>query len=148
MIQAGPVPNRKLQPPYELRRLAVAEQAELRAQNLFRNALGEPDEQRKIKRMKRAFCIDLPDGEVVAVAGIWDQYPGVQEIGVDVLAPHRRRDLANILTVQAAKWIRAANNLAIYTYGFTNVRSANNGLRAGFRPLWHISAVYTAEDIA
>ena len=147
MIHAGPVPSRKLKPPYELRRLGVDEQLELREEGHFENALGEPTELRRIKRMKRAFGIDLPDGQVIAVAGIWDQYPGVQEIGVDVLPAHRGEGLAQILTVYSAKWIRAAGNMPIYTYGFSNTRSANNGLKSGFRPLWNLSAVFVPEDM-
>lgn len=147
MVHAGPVPVRKLKPPLELRRLRMDEQLALREEGNFENALGEPTELRRIKRMKRAFCIDLPDGEIIAVAGIWDQYPGVQEIGVDVLPAHRGSGLGHILTVYCAKWIRGAGNMPIYTYGFSNTRSANNGLRSGFRPLWHLSAVYVPEDL-
>ena len=147
MIHAGPVPTRKLKPPYDLRRLTIEEQVTLRAEGNFENALGEPTELRRIKRMKRAFCIDLPDGQVIAVAGLWDQYPGVQEIGVDVLPEHRGKGLGHILTVYCAKWIRGAGAMPIYTYGFTNTRSANNGLRSGFRPLWHLSAVYEPDDL-
>ena len=138
----------KLRPPYNIRRLRLEEQEELRPTGKFDNALGEPDEKRKIAAMRRAFCVELGDGgEIVGVAGIWDQYPDMDEIGVDVLRDHRGFRLGHALTVYATRWILSARRWPIYTYGFTNIRSANNGIAAGYRPLWTIAAVYRPEDL-
>lgn len=136
----------KLRPPYTIRRLRLEEQEELRLTRKFDNALGEPAELRKIDAMRRAFCVELPDGEVVGIAGIWDQYPDMDEIGIDVLRDHRGFRLGHALTVYATRWILSAKRWPIYTYGFTNIRSANNGIAAGYRPLWQIAAVYEPED--
>ena len=128
--------------------MRLEEQEELRATRKFDNALGEPDETRKIELMRRAFCVELGDGgDIVGIAGIWDQYPEMDEIGVDVLRDHRGYRLGHALTVHATRWILSARRWPIYTYGFTNIRSANNGIAAGYRPLWTIAAVYRPEDL-
>ncbi|MFN8617874.1 MAG: hypothetical protein U0837_12300 [Dehalococcoidia bacterium] len=132
---------------YALRQLSTAEQAQLRMTNQFDNALGELDEHRRIAASRTAFAIDAPGGTVAAVAGIWDQYPGIDEIGLDVVREHRGHGLAAALTIHATKWIRDAGRWPIYTYGFTNVRSMNNALRCGYRPLWFLSAVYVPSDM-
>lgn len=136
-----------LPPWYALREIGVEEQARLRAGGQFDNALGEPDELRRIAAARTAFVVECPDGEVAAVAGIWDQYPGTDEIGLDVAPAHRGKGLAAVLTVHATRWIREQGRWPIYTYGFTNVRSMNNALRCGYRPLWFLSAVYVPADM-
>lgn len=139
----------KLRPPYTIRRLRLEEQEELRATRKFDNALGEPDETHKISMMRRAFCVELGEGgEIVGVAGIWEQYPDTDEIGVDVLRDHRGYRLGHALTVHATRWVLSARRWPIYTYGVTNIRSANNGIAAGYRPLWTLAAVYVPEDMA
>lgn len=140
----GPLP---LPPGYTLRQLSVEEQGALRATNQFDNALGEPDELRRIAAMRAAFALDAPGGEVAAVAGIWDQYPGIDEIGLDVAREYRGNGLAACLTVHATREIRQSRRWPIYTYGFTNVRSMNNALRCGYRPLWFLAAVYVPKDM-
>ena len=135
-----------LPPGFALRELSSAEQAELRVGNRFNNALGEEDELRRIAATRTAFAAIAPDGNTAAVVGIWDQYPGIDEIGLDVARDYRGHGLASALTVHAVGWIRSQGRWPIYTYGFTNVRSANNALRCGFRPLWFLSAVFVPAD--
>lgn len=132
---------------FRLRALAAAEQEALRPGRRFENALGEPDELTKISRMREAFAATTEAGELAAVAGIWDQYPGIDEVGLDVAREHRGRGLGALMAREAARRIRRAGRWPIYTYGFTNIRSANTGLAAGFRPLWQIAAVYVPEDV-
>jgi len=131
---------------YSLRQLSEREQAELRAGEVFDNALLEPGE-RKVERFRTAFAAFGRDGEVAAVAGVWDQYPGIDEIGLDVARERRGLGLGRAMAIHAARWIREQGRWPIYTYGFTNIRSANTGLAAGFRPLWQIAAVYRPEDV-
>lgn len=132
---------------YALRSLSLDEQAQLRATNQFDNALGEPDERRRIAASRAAFAVYAAGSEVAAVAGIWDQYPGIDEIGLDVASGHRGNGLAAVLTVHATRFIRESGRWPMYTYGFTNVRSMNNALRCGYRPLWFLAAVFVPSDM-
>jgi len=134
-----------LAPDCAIRELSVEEQGELRATGEFDNALAEPGESRKIASFRTAFALET-EGRLAAVSGVWDQYPGIDEIGVDVVRDFRGKGFGSAVTIQAVRWIRARGRWPMYTYGFTNVRSANNGLASGFRPLWFISAVYVPED--
>ncbi len=136
-----------LPPGIELRELSLAEQSKLREGGRFDNALGEPDELRRIAATRIAFSACLESGEVAAVCGVWDQYPGVDELGLDVLREHRGMGLGAALTIYATQWIRSHGRWPIYTYGFTNVRSANNALRSGYRPRWFLSAVFVPSDM-
>ena len=139
-------PEAEPPPGYTVRELEAAEQRSLREGKVFDNALLEPDE-RKVERFRTAFGAFAPDGAVAAVAGVWDQYPGIDEIGLDVAREHRGLGFGRAMAVHASHWIRSQGRWPIYTYGFTNMRSANTGLAAGFRPLWQIAAVYRPEDV-
>lgn len=132
---------------YALREISLDEQASLRSGNQFDNALGEPDEHRRIAATRTAFAVETESGEPAAVCGIWEQYPGIDEIGLDVAPAHRGNGLAAMLTIHATRWIREHGRWPIYTYGFTNVRSMNNALRCGYRPLWFLSAVFVPSDM-
>lgn len=143
MVLAQDLPPRDLPPGYRIAELPIAERERLRPGREFENALGEPAEHAKIASIRIAFGAFAPGGTLAGVAGVWDQYPGIDEIGLDVARAHRGQGLATALTIHATRWIRANGRWPIYTYGVTNVRSMNNGLSAGYRPLWLLSVVYT-----
>lgn len=136
-----------LPPGFRIRELAPAEQAELRTTGEFDNALLEPDERSKIARFRTAFAAVAADGTPAAVSGVTDQYEGMDEIGLDVRRQYRGVGLGHAMAVYATRWIREQGRWPIYTHGFTNIRSANTGLSAGFRPLWQLQAVYRAQDM-
>lgn len=147
MVLATLLPPRDIGSGHHIRELTAAEVADLRETNQFDNALGEPDERRRILASRVAFAVVDPSGTPVAVTGIWDQYPGIDEIGVDVLREHRGKGFASALTLHAIHRIRAEGRWPIYTHGLTNIRSMNNGLTCGFRPLWFLSAVFVPSDM-
>jgi GNAT superfamily N-acetyltransferase len=145
MVLAEDLPPPGLPAGYRIADLPPAEQQRLRPDREFENALAEPGETAKIASIRIAFAAYAPDGAVAGVAGVWDQYPGIDEIGLDVARAHRGLGLAGALTIHATRWIRAQRQWPIYTYGVTNVRSMNNGLSAGYRPLWLLSVVYVPD---
>lgn len=145
MVLAADLSPRALPPGYGIAELPLAEQERLRPGREFENALAEPGEDAKIASMRIAFGAYAPDGALAGVAGVWEQYPGTDEIGLDVARAHRGQGLATALTIHATRWVRANGRWPIYTYGITNVRSMNNGLSAGYRPLWLLSVVYTPD---
>lgn len=142
MVLAEDLPPRDLPPGYRIAELPLGEQERLRPGREFENALAEPGEDAKIASLRIVFAAYAPDGAIAGVAGVWDQYPGIDEIGLDVAGGQRGLGLATTLTVHATRWIRAQGRWPIYTYSVTNVRSMNNGLSAGYRPLWLLSVVY------
>lgn len=146
-VLAEDLPARELPPGFALRELSLSEREQWRVGGEFDNALGEPEERRRIAASRIAFAVVDPTGAPVAVTGIWDQYPGVDELGLDVLRTFRGNGFAAVLTIHATRWIRSQGRLPIYTYGFTNVRSMNNALSCGYRPLWFIAPVYVPSDM-
>lgn len=147
MVLAEEHPPRELPRGFRIRELAGSEVEALRSTLQFDNALGEPDEVGRIAAHRIAFAVVDGDDRVIAVTGIWDQYPGIDEVGLDVSRENRGTGLAAALTIHAIRWIRSEGRWPIYTHGFTNVRSMNNGLACGFRPCWFLSAVFVPEDM-
>lgn len=141
MVLSEDLPPRELPPGYRIAELPLVEQQCLRPGREFENALAEPEEDARIASIRIVFAAYAPDGAIAGVAGVWDQYAGIDEIGLDVARAHRGLGLATTLTIHATRWIRAGGRWPIYTYGVTNVRSMNNGLSAGYRPLWVLSVV-------
>lgn len=129
---------------FKLAELSLARIDELRGTGDFGNALGEVDEHDKLARFKRAMAIFTAEGGVAAASGVWEQYPGIRDrrrCGTAVSrprpggAPDDRGDALD----------SRCRPLPIYTFGFSNLRSQNNGLRCGYRPLWVLSVVYVLE---
>lgn len=114
-----------------------------RPTEVFDNALLDPDERTEmLARFRTAFGVKDGDGRLLGVSGVWDQYPGIDEIGVDVLREARGQGLARMLTIHATRWIRQQDRWPIYTAGMSNLRSINNGIACGFRPAWMLTVVY------
>jgi GNAT superfamily N-acetyltransferase len=147
LVLAEELPERPLPNSFSIRELSDAEVLEFRNDGRFDNALGEPDETRRITGHRIAFAVVDSNDEPLAITGIWDQYPGIDELGLDVLREHRGSGFAAALTIHAVRWIRSEGRWPIYTYGFSNVRSMNNGLACGFRPLWFLAAVFVPSDM-
>jgi hypothetical protein len=121
----------------------------LRATDVFDNALLEREEPpEEIARFRTAFGVRDAEGRFVGMAGVWDQYPGIDEIGVDVVREARGQRLARVVTVRAAEWVREQGRWPIYTMGISNLRSMNNGLACGFRPAWALTVVYVPRGTA
>lgn len=142
MVLASEMPPPSTPADLSLVEIDRGRQEDLRATGEFGNALGEPGEREKIDRFRTAFALFAPDGTVAGVTGIWELYPGIDEIGVDVASAYRGRGLAKILTLTATREIRGRGVWPVYTFGVSNLRSQNNGLACGFRPLWLITVVH------
>jgi len=118
-----------------------------RPTEVFDNALLDPDERpENLARFRTAFGVKDSSGRLLGVSGVWDQYPGIDEIGIDVLREARGQGLARILTIHATHWIRSQGRWPIYTAGISNLRSINNGIACGYRPAWTITIVYVPQE--
>lgn len=77
------------------------------------------------------------DGDrLVALAGASADCDTMWQIGIDVLPDYRRRGIAAALTSRLACEILARGLVPFYCCAWSNIRSARNAIRSGFRPAW------------
>ncbi len=76
------------------------------------------------------------DGELIGLAACSADCARMWQIGVDVLPAHRRRGIAAALTSRLACEILARGKVPFYCSAWSNLPSARNALRSGFRPAW------------
>lgn len=100
----------------------------------FHNALGDVTEVDDSAGFH--FALAIMDGDVpAAVAGAWDDQPGLVEIGVDVARAYRGRGLGEVVVTNIARHITDQGNIPTYYCAPTNVRSHRNALGSGFLPV-------------
>lgn len=58
------------------------------------------------------------------------------QIGVDVLPEYRRKGIASALTSRLAIEILERDRVPFYCCAWSNVKSARNAIKSGFRPAW------------
>lgn len=58
------------------------------------------------------------------------------QIGVDVLPEYRRKGIASALTSRLAIEILERDRVPFYCCAWSNVKSAGNAIKSGFRPAW------------
>ncbi len=58
------------------------------------------------------------------------------QIGIDVLPEYRRRGIASALTSRLTKEILARDKVPFYCAAWSNIASAGNAIKCGFRPAW------------
>ena len=77
------------------------------------------------------------DGDrLVAFAACSADCDTMWQIGVDVLPAYRRRGLAAACTSRLAIEILKRNIVPFYCCAWSNIKSARNAIRSGFRPAW------------
>ena len=77
------------------------------------------------------------DGDTLAgLAGASADCESMWQIGVDVLPEYRRRGIASAVTSGLALEIMNLGRIPFYCAAWSNVRSARNALKSGFRPAW------------
>lgn len=77
------------------------------------------------------------DGEkLVGLAGCSADCEEMWQIGVDVLPTYRRKGIGAAVTSRLALEILAAGKVPFYCAAWSNIRSAGNAIRCGFRPAW------------
>ena len=69
------------------------------------------------------------------------------QIGIDVLPAYRRRGIASALTSRLACEILHRDLVPFYCCAWSNIRSARNAIRSGFRPAWVQVTVKSQEYI-
>jgi len=76
------------------------------------------------------------DGKLVGLAACSADCETMWQIGVDVLPEYRRQGIASALTGRLAVEILERDKVPFYCCAWSNLKSARNALKCGFRPAW------------
>ena len=77
------------------------------------------------------------DGDrLVGLAGCSADCAEMWQIGIDVLPEYRRQGVASALTNRLARAVFAHGKVPFYGAAWSNVPSARNAVKSGFRPAW------------
>lgn len=77
------------------------------------------------------------DGEkLIGLAGCSADCAQMWQIGVDVLPEYRRNGIASALTSRLALEILKRGKVPFYCCAWSNLKSARNAIKSGFRPAW------------
>jgi GNAT superfamily N-acetyltransferase len=75
-------------------------------------------------------------GKLIALAACSADCDTMWQIGVDVLPEYRRKGIASALTSRLAVEILERGKVPFYCCAWSNIGSARNAIRSGFRPSW------------
>ncbi len=116
--------------PYELRVLHPCDFEELYTDK-WENALC------KKRKELDVLGVGAYDGtKLVGLSGCSADCETMWQIGIDVLPEYRRRYIAAALTSRLALETLERGKVPFYCTAWSNIRSARNALRSGFRPAW------------
>lgn len=88
------------------------------------------------------------NGRLIGLAACSADCDTMWQIGVDVLAEYRRQGVASCLTATLAQEIIARGIVPFYCCAWSNVKSARNAIKSGFRPAWVQLTVKSNDFIA
>ena len=76
------------------------------------------------------------DGKLIGLAACSADCDMMWQIGVDVLPEYRRKGIASSLTSILAGEIIDRGKIPFYCCAWSNIKSARNAIKSGFRPAW------------
>jgi len=85
------------------------------------------------------------EGELIGLAACSADCDTMWQIGVDVLPAYRRKGIASAMTSKLAMEILERGKVPFYCCAWSNVKSARNAIKSGFRPAWVEMTVKPAE---
>ena len=88
------------------------------------------------------------DGRLIGLAGASADCEEMWQIGIDVLPEVRRQGVASALTSTLALEILSRGKVPFYCCAWSNIKSARNAIRSGFRPAWAELTVKPREFVA
>lgn len=115
---------------YETRLLTPDDFADLYLPT-WSNALCE-----KRKQLDKIAIGAYDNGNLIALAGASADCDTMWQIGIDVLPEYRRQGIASSLTSTLACEILKRGKVPFYCCAWSNIRSARNAIKSGFRPAW------------
>ncbi|MCQ2530105.1 MAG: GNAT family N-acetyltransferase [Lachnospiraceae bacterium] len=87
------------------------------------------------------------NGKLVGLAGCSADCDTMWQIGIDVLPEYRRQGIASALTSRLAIEVLNAGKVPFYCCAWSNVKSARNAIKSGFRPAWVELTVKSVETV-
>lgn len=88
------------------------------------------------------------DGDrLIGLAGCSADCETMWQIGIDVLPEYRRLGIASALTSRLAIEALSRGKVPFYCCAWSNVKSARNAIRSGFRPSWVELSVKGAKSV-
>ena len=87
------------------------------------------------------------DGNLIGLAACSADCETMWQIGVDVLPEYRRKGIASALTSRLALEILDRDKVPFYCCAWSNIKSARNAIRSGFRPAWVEMTVKSASTV-
>ena len=130
---------RELPCEYELRVLTVADFKDLYKPE-WSNALCENRKELDVLGVGA-----YQNGELIGLAACSADCDTMWQIGVDVLPKYRRKGIASAVTSRLALEILERGKVPFYCCAWSNIKSARNAIKSGFRPAWAEMTVKSAE---
>jgi hypothetical protein len=81
--------------------------------------------------------------KLVGLAGCSADCDSMWQIGVDVLPKYRKQGIASSLTSKLAIEVLSREIVPFYCCAWSNIKSAKNAIKSGFRPAWVQATVKT-----
>lgn len=75
-------------------------------------------------------------GKLIGLAACSEDCDSMWQIGVDVLPEYRRKGVASALTSALACEIIERGKIPFYCCAWSNIKSARNAIKSGFKPAW------------
>ena len=98
------------------------------------------------RRERDVLAVGAYDGDrLIGLAGCSADCETMWQIGVDVLPEYRRRGVVSAATARLALETLDRGKVPFYCCAWSNIRSARNAIRSGFRPAWVELTVKPAE---
>ena len=99
------------------------------------------------EQWSNALCEDRKELDVLGVGAYYDKKliglaacsadcETMWQIGVDILPEYRRKGVASALTSRLAIEILERGKVPFYCCAWSNIKSAKNAIKSGFRPAW------------
>ena len=76
------------------------------------------------------------NGKLVGLAACSADGDTMWQIGIDVLPEYRRQGIASAITSRLAVEILERGKVPFYCCAWSNIKSARNAIKSGFRPAW------------
>ena len=90
----------------------------------------------KRKELDRLAVGAFDNGKLIGLAGCSADCDTMWQIGIDVLPEYRRQGIASSLTSRLAIEILDRDIVPFYCCAWSNLKSARNAIKSGFRPAW------------
>ena len=95
-----------------------------------------------------ALCVGAFDGQkLVGLAGCSADCVSMWQIGIDVLPEYRQKGIASALSSRLAVETLARGKVPFYCCAWSNIKSARNAIKSGFRPAWVEMTVKPANEV-